>query len=109
MDCPNDATSDIPQTMEPQFMESVWWIFKQLHDKNVLYRGYRVMPYSTALATPLSNFEMAQNYKDRQDPAVVVSFPLVHDPDTSLLVWTTTPWTSPINLAIAINADLKAK
>jgi isoleucyl-tRNA synthetase len=49
------------------------------------------MPYSTALATPLSNFKTAQNYKDRQDPSVIVSFPLIDEPETSLLAWTTTP------------------
>ncbi len=64
------------------------------------------MPYSTALATPLSNFETAQNYKDRQDPTAIVNFPLVDDPETCLLAWTTTPWTLPMNLAIAVNPDL---
>ena len=93
------------QTMDAAFMESVWWVFKQLFDKDSVYRGYKVMPYSTALATPLSNFEMAQNYKERQDPAVTVSFPLVDDPETGLLIWTTTPWTLPSNLAIAANAN----
>ena len=58
-------------------MESVWWVFSELFKKDLVYRGYRVMPYSTALNTPLSNFESQQNYKDTQDPAVVVTFPLV--------------------------------
>ncbi|KKK24643.1 hypothetical protein AOCH_001747 [Aspergillus ochraceoroseus] len=61
------------------------------------------MPYSTALNTPLSNFEAQQNYKDVQDPAVVVTFPLVDDPETCLLAWTTTPWTLPSNVALAVN------
>lgn len=89
--------------MNSSFMESVWWVFKQLFDKGLVYRGYRVMPYSTALNTPLSNFEAQQNYKDVQDPAVVVSFPLVDDPETCLLAWTTTPWTLPSNVALAVN------
>jgi isoleucyl-tRNA synthetase len=93
--------------MDARFMESVWWVFKQLFNKNAVYRGYKVMPYSTALATPLSNFETAQNYKDRQDPTAIVTFPLVNDPETCLLAWTTTPWTLPMNLAIAVNPDLE--
>ncbi|CAG8425837.1 unnamed protein product [Penicillium salamii] len=83
------------KTMNPSFMESVWWVFKELFDKGLVYRGYRVMPYSTALNTPLSNFEAQQNYKDVQDPAIVVTFPLLDDPETCLLAWTTTPWTLP--------------
>ena len=88
-------------------MESVWWVLKQLFDKGVVYRGYRVMPYSTALNTPLSNFEAQQNYKDVQDPAIVVSFPLLEDANTCLLAWTTTPWTLPSHLALAVNPDFE--
>lgn len=88
-------------------MESVWWVFKQLFDKGLVYRGFRVMPYSTALNTPLSNFESQQNYKDVQDPAVVVTFPLRDDPATCLLAWTTTPWTLPSNLALAVNPNFE--
>ena len=93
--------------MDTDFMESVWWVFKQVYDKGAVYRGYKVIPYSTALATPLSNFETAHNYKERQDPAVIVAFPLLDDLTTWLLVWTTTPWTLPMNLAIAVNPDLE--
>lgn len=57
------------RTMYPWFMESVWWVFKQLYDKGLVYRGLKVMPFSTACSTPLSNFEAGQNYKDVQDPA----------------------------------------
>lgn len=88
-------------------MESVWWVFKQLFDKDVVYRGYRVMPYSTALNTPLSNFEAQQNYKDTNDPAVVVTFPLVDDPQTCFLAWTTTPWTLPSNTGLAAHPDFE--
>jgi isoleucyl-tRNA synthetase len=91
------------KTMDASFMESVWWVFKSLFDKGVVYKGYRVMPYSTALNTPLSNFEAAQNRKDAQDPAIVVSFPLLDDPQTSLLAWTTTPWTLPSHTSLAVN------
>ena len=86
-------------------MESVWWVFKQLFDKNVVYQGYRVMPYSTALNTPLSNFEAQENYKDTQDPAIVVTFPLLKDPQTCLLAWTTTPWTLPAHTGLAVHPD----
>ncbi|KIX03139.1 isoleucine-tRNA ligase [Rhinocladiella mackenziei CBS 650.93] len=95
------------KTMNPTFMESVWWVFKQLFDKGMVYRSYRVMPFSTALSTPLSQHEAQSNYKDTQDPAVVVSFPLVEDPQTSLLAWTTTPWTLPSNLALAVHPDFE--
>eukprot|EP00457_Paulinella_chromatophora_P000285 gb/GEZN01000285.1/.p1 GENE.gb/GEZN01000285.1/~~gb/GEZN01000285.1/.p1 ORF type:complete len:1227 (-),score=269.97 gb/GEZN01000285.1/:227-3907(-) len=93
------------KTMNPTFMESVWWVFKQLFDKKLVYQGYKVMPYSTVCTTPLSNFEAKQNYKDVVDPAIVVSFPLVSDPSVSLLAWTTTPWTLPSNLALCVNKD----
>ncbi|KAL9584715.1 MAG: hypothetical protein Q9212_001947 [Teloschistes hypoglaucus] len=95
------------KTMDPKFMESVWWVFKQLFEKDVVYRGYRVMPFSTALNTPLSNFEASQNYKDTQDPAVVVTFPLLDDPQTCLLAWTTTPWTLPSHTSLAAHPDLE--
>ncbi|KAF2030661.1 hypothetical protein EK21DRAFT_111752 [Setomelanomma holmii] len=95
------------KTMDTSFMESEWWVFKRLFDKGAVYRGFKVMPYSTALATPLSNFEASQNYKDVQDPAVVVSFPLVEDPNTLLLAWTTTPWTLPSNVGLCAHPDFE--
>lgn len=88
-------------------MESVWWVFSELFKKDLVYRGYRVMPYSTALNTPLSNFEGQQNYKDVQDPAVVVTFPLLDDPQTCFLAWTTTPWTLPSHTSLAANPDFE--
>lgn len=93
------------KTLYPTFMETIWWVFKQLFDKNSVYRGYRVMPYSTGLTTPLSNFEAQQNYKEVLDPAVTVAFPLVDDPNTILVAWTTTPWTLPSNIALCVNPD----
>lgn len=93
--------------MDPTFMESLWWVFQQLFEKGAVYRGFKVMPYSTALHTPLSNFESQQNYKDTQDPAVVVSFPLLEDPQTNLLAWTTTPWTLPSNIGLAAHPDFE--
>lgn len=95
------------KTMDVTFMETEWWAFKQLHEKGMVYQGYRVMPYSTALTTALSNFEAGENYQDVNDPAVVVSFPLVDDPETSLLAWTTTPWTLPSHLGLAVHPDFE--
>jgi isoleucyl-tRNA synthetase len=93
--------------MDFSYMESEWWVFKQLWEKDAVYRGYKVMPYSTALTTSLSNMEAQQNYKDTQDPAVVVHFPLLKDPKTSLLAWTTTPWTLPSHVALAAHPDFE--
>ncbi|KAJ2601018.1 isoleucine--tRNA ligase [Coemansia sp. RSA 1722] len=95
------------KTMDTPFMESEWWVFKQLFEKGLVYRGLRVMPYSTGLNTTLSNFEAGQNYKDVIDPAVVVAFPLKKDPKVSLLAWTTTPWTLPSNCALCVNPNFE--
>ena len=94
------------KTMEPWYMESVWWVFQSIWKKDLVYKGYKVMPYSTVLNSPLSNFEASQNYKDVNDPAVVVTLPLVDDPDVAFLAWTTTPWTLPSNLALCVNPDM---
>jgi isoleucyl-tRNA synthetase len=95
------------RTMDPSFMESVWWVFKTCFDKGLIYEGYRVQPYSPKLATPLSNFEVNQGYQDRQDPSLTLKFFLEDDADdAALLVWTTTPWTLPSNLAVALGADI---
>lgn len=94
------------KTLYPEFMESIWWVFKQLYNKGLVYNGVKVMPYSSACSTPLSNFESGQNYKDVVDPAVVVTFPLIDQPEVSLLAWTTTPWTLPSNLLLCVNEKL---
>lgn len=94
------------KTLYPWFMETVWWVFKQLYEKGLVYRGVKVMPFSTACNTPLSNFESHQNYKDVQDPSVIVTFPLLDEPKVSLVAWTTTPWTLPSNLALCVNPEL---
>ena len=94
------------KTMYPWFMESIWWVFQQLYRKGLIYKGFRVMPYSTGCTTPLSNFEAGQNYKDVVDPTVIVSFPIDQQPGVSLIAWTTTPWTLPSNLALCVHPDL---
>ncbi|KAL2919614.1 isoleucine--tRNA ligase [Polyrhizophydium stewartii] len=93
------------KTLNITFMESVWWVFKQLFDKGQVYSGFKIMSYSMAVCTPLSNFEANLNYKDVIDPAVVVSFPLTSDPSVALLAWTTTPWTLPSNLAVCVHPE----
>ena len=93
------------KTMEPWYMESVWWVFKQLWDKGYVYEGVKVMPVSTALGTVLANFEANQNYREVEDPAITALFP-IDGSDEHLSVWTTTPWTLPSNLAICVRADL---
>jgi isoleucyl-tRNA synthetase len=93
------------KTMDTSFMESVWWVFKRLWEKNLIYQGTRVVPFSTSLGTVLSNFEAGQNYQDVQDPAVTVLFKL-QDEDAYLAAWTTTPWTLPSNLCLCTGAEI---
>lgn len=94
------------KTMDLNFMESVWWVFGQLYAKDLVYKGFKVMPYSTGCKTPLSNFEAGQNYKDVSDPEVYMAFPVLGDQHgASFVAWTTTPWTLPSNLALCVNAN----
>ncbi len=103
------------KTMDLPYMESVMWAFKQLWDKGLVYEAYRVMPYSWGAETPLSNFEIRLDdaTRPRQDPALTVAFTLhplpgapADEPETRILAWTTTPWTLPSNLALAVGPDL---
>ncbi|EFW99346.1 isoleucyl-tRNA synthetase [Grosmannia clavigera kw1407] len=98
------------KTMDVKFMETCWWVFKQLFDQGSVYRAYQIMPFSTALCTPLSHMESKQNEKLTQDPAIVVAFPVVGVEgyeNTDLLIYTTTPWTLPSNLLIAAHNDFE--
>ena len=106
------------KTMNPEFMETIWWVFKQLWNQGRVYRSHRIMPYSWKLSTPLSNFEAGSNYKDVQDPTVTVRAKalsadspalaslLANESVVYLLVWTTTPWTLPENLAMCAGAKI---
>eukprot|EP00931_Biecheleriopsis_adriatica_P020373 TRINITY_DN13637_c0_g1_i1.p1 TRINITY_DN13637_c0_g1~~TRINITY_DN13637_c0_g1_i1.p1 ORF type:complete len:1154 (+),score=333.83 TRINITY_DN13637_c0_g1_i1:204-3665(+) len=94
------------KTMDLSFMESCWWVFKTLFDKGLVYRSFRVMPYSTACGTPLSNFEVSQNYKEVSDPSIIVQFKLKDEENSYVLAWTTTPWTLPSNLGLCVNPEL---
>lgn len=95
------------KTMDTNFMESVWWVFKTLWEKNLIYRGWKVLPYSYKSGTVLSNFEASQCYKDVKDTSVYVYFPLVSDAACGFVAWTTTPWTLPGNVALCLNPDGK--
>ncbi len=94
------------KTMDVTFMESVWWVFKQIYDQGLIYEGFKVMPFSAKLGTPLSNFEASENYQDVDDPSIVVMFPLTEDSNTSLLAWTTTPWTLISNMAVTVGQEI---
>lgn len=104
------------KTMDINFMESVLWAFKQLYDKGLVYEAHRVMPYSWAAETPLSNFEtkLDNSYREREDKAITVAFELNEPPKGApkadkyyILAWTTTPWTLPSNLALAVSTKLE--
>ena len=98
------------KTMDKGYMECVWNVFKRISDKDLVYRGFRVMPYSISLTTPLSNFEASSNYKMTNDICATVKFRLNSKSpvfssynNINILVWTTTPWTLPGNTCLAVN------
>ena len=93
-------------TYTNDFIESVWWILKNFWEKDLLFKGYKIVPYCPRCGTPLSDHEVALGYDEAEDPSVFVRFPLVDKPDTYLLVWTTTPWTLPANVAVAAHPDV---
>ncbi|MFA6000779.1 MAG: isoleucine--tRNA ligase [Thermoleophilia bacterium] len=99
-------TSDAYYTLNNTYIESVWWILKEIWKKDLLYHGHKVVPYCSRCGTALSSHEVDQGYKTVEDPSVYVRFPLVDDPEVSLLVWTTTPWTLISNVATAIHPDI---
>lgn len=94
------------RTMDITFMESVWAVFKAIYDKGLVYEGYKVMPFSAKLGTPLSNFEAGENYKEVDDPAITVKFKIRGKENTFILAWTTTPWTLPSNLALCVENNI---
>ncbi len=93
-------------TYHPEYIESLWWIVRQLHDRNLLYRDYKVVPWCPRCGTPLSSHELAQEYREVEDRAVYVRFPVQGRENEFLLAWTTTPWTLPGNVALAVHPDL---
>ncbi len=97
---------EVYKTMDPEFMESIWWAFSELYKKNMVYRGYKVVAYSYPLQSPLSNSEESQNYKNVQTKTLYVRFKISSQTNTYLVAWTTTPWTLPTNLALCVNKNL---
>ena len=94
------------KTMDVNFMESVWWVFKNLWDKGLVYQGYKAMHICPRCGTTLSNFEVTQNYKDIKDLSATIKFELEDEPETYVLAWTTTPWTLIRNVALAVNPEI---
>ncbi len=95
------------RTMDLNFMESIWWVFKSLWDQGLIYEGQKILPYCPRCATPLSNFEANQGYMEVTDPAITVRFAVAGEPDTYFLAWTTTPWTLPSNLALTAGPEIE--
>lgn len=103
-------------TMDRSYMESVWWVFSEIYKKDLIYEGYKSLPYCSRCGTPLSNFEVNQGYKDDvEDPSVIIKFKISSKnlktnkliADSYLLAWTTTPWTLPGNTALAVGKNIK--
>jgi isoleucyl-tRNA synthetase len=94
-------------TYKNSYIESVWWLLKSIWDKGLLYQGFKVVPYCPRCGTPLSDHEVALGYNQATDPSLFVRMPLVDEENTSLLVWTTTPWTLPGNVAVAAHPDIE--
>ncbi len=106
------------KTMNPDYMESIWWVAKSLWDKGMIYEGKYILPYCPRCSTVLSTHELAQGYKEKQDPAVTIRFKITKAPDafddpdmtngkTYFLAWTTTPWTLPSNLGLCMGPDIE--
>ncbi len=94
-------------TLTSEYIQSVWWALSEMWKQNLVYKGFRVAPYCSRCATPLSSHELSQGYRDNvPDPSVYVRFRLKDEPDTSILAWTTTPWTLPGNVALAVGDDV---
>ena len=92
-------------TLHNDYVESAWWALKQMFDKGLLYRGHKVLPYCPQTGTSYSSHEVALGYKEVEEPSVYVKFKLTDD-DASILAWTTTPWTLPGNVGLAVGPDV---
>ena len=93
-------------TLNNSYIESVWSLLRDIWDKDLIYRGYKVVPYDPRIGATLSSHELALGYKEVEDPSITVRFRIVGEDDTYFLVWTTTPWTLPSNLALAVGVDI---
>ena len=97
---------DAYYTLDNSYIESVWHLLKTIWDKGLIYRGYKVVPYDPRIGATLSSHELAQGYRDVEDPSIFVRFNVIGEDNTSFLVWTTTPWTLPANLLLAVHEDV---
>ncbi len=93
-------------TFDNEYIESVWWLIKQIHEQGLLYKGHKIQWYSPGSGTVLSSHEVSLGYKEVTDPSVYVKFPVIGEENTHLVVWTTTPWTLPSNVALVVNPQL---
>ncbi|MCL2563792.1 MAG: isoleucine--tRNA ligase [Oscillospiraceae bacterium] len=93
-------------TYDNSYIESIWWSLRQIHDRGLLYKGFKIVPYCPRCGTPLSSHEVAQGYKDVKERSAYVKFPVADEPDTYILAWTTTPWTLPSNLALCVGPGI---
>jgi isoleucyl-tRNA synthetase len=93
-------------TLDNNYIESVWHLLQKIWNKDLIYQGYKVVPYDPRIGATLSSHELAQGYREVDDPSITVRFKLLGEKDTSFLVWTTTPWTLPSNLALAVGSDI---
>ncbi len=94
-------------TYHTNYIESIWWLVKRIHERGLLYKGYKIQWYSPGSGTVLSSHEVSLGYKEVTDPSVYVRFRLRDEPNTALLAWTTTPWTLPANVALAVGPDIE--
>ena len=94
-------------TLNNEYIESVWNLLKIIWDKGLIYQDYKVVPYDPRIGATLSSHEVAQGYRETEDPSIIVRFPIQGQENTSFLVWTTTPWTLPANLALAVSQDVE--
>jgi isoleucyl-tRNA synthetase len=93
-------------TLDNSYIESVWYLLQKIWNKDLIYRGYKVVPYDPRIGATLSSHELALGYKEVEDPSITVRFKIAEADDTFFLVWTTTPWTLPSNLALAVGVDI---
>jgi isoleucyl-tRNA synthetase len=94
-------------TFSNEYIESVWWLLRQIHDQGLLYKGHKIHWYSPGSGTVLSSHEVSLGYKEVQDPSITVKFFLEDEPDVAILAWTTTPWTMPSNVALAVGPGIE--
>src|SRR5690606_35283262 len=93
-------------TLDNRYIESVWWLLRNIWDKGLIYQGYKVVPYDPRIGATLSSHELALGYREVEDPSIFVRFPFAEIPATAFLVWTTTPWTLPANLCLAVHPEV---